>query len=119
MYAVAGEILWDGKTRPESVRAVFVPGLGGLHAARTYSHMKDSWHIDEMLMSRHGLYYGIFYAEAGSEGLQFNEIRIEDEGGRLEKKEKAETGRSLIEFFGENVSYLTEFGQDMARNMPW
>jgi hypothetical protein len=115
--ALFGRILWNGLTRPTSIRDVFTPGIGGLDAVRMHTHMRSSWQIDETLLSRHGLYYGLLLGEDRGSGMIPEEIRVVNEGGRIVQQKATADSKGLVDFFTNNFAYLAEFGEDMARSI--
>jgi hypothetical protein len=105
---LVGDLIWDGKTRPASVAAVFQDLCDDLGEFFFRMQMGAAWELDDELLRRHGLSYGLLRAEIkDGEGTPAR-IAIKESQGVLDIANPEGEVRSFEEFLRCNERYLME-----------
>lgn len=117
---VVGTIVWDGKSVPKSVREVFSEDLcDGIQGFYMHKVTGTAWSLDEQLMSRHGLEYGLW-------SLTFVPGRIEkhkrlklNDDGKIEEAADQSKPASLTDFVNDDATepYLRELFAEIDGNV--
>jgi hypothetical protein len=103
-----GDLVWDGKTRPTSVAAVFQDLCGDLGEFFFRMQAGAAWELDGELLRRHGLSYGLLRAELMEGQGTSTRIAVKESDGLLVNVETEEDVHSFKEFLQCNERYLLE-----------
>ena len=117
---LVGTVIWDGKTIPKSVDEVFTDGFcSGIHEYYLYKTIGTAWELDQELMQRHGLEYGMWWLSFVPGRIEERKGLIVTAEGKIEEAPGQSKPASLADYLDADATepYLMELFAEINRNV--
>lgn len=105
--ALVGTLVWDGKKVPQSVDEVFVgERCGSVPDYYLIKTVGGAWEMDQELVQRHGLEYGLFWLTFGKFKVEESRRMVVTDDGAVEEVTEQVKLDSLTDYFEAARPYL-------------
>jgi endonuclease NucS-like protein len=117
---LVGTIIWDGKTVPRSITSVFSEGFcDGIHDYYMHKTIGTAWELDQELMQRHGLEYGLWSLRFIPGEIEEHKRLILNTDGKVEEAADKNKPASLTDYVNADGTepYLMELFAEINRSV--